>query len=213
MYRKLDLDLLVPNPKRTSRISRMFAKKLRHNIERIGMYEILTVRPHPRLKGKFQVLNGHARLEALRALGIPAARCDVWTVTDSQAELFLAILNRLRGSDGPELRMNLLLKLLRNHSKEELAAHIPETVTYLAKLQALAEQKQRRQRRKPQQKSGIIIVDFYLDPRKYGVVSAALDHIIRRFNLADSSQALTRMADLYLTQSEKPAKTGGRRCA
>ena len=81
MYRKLDLDLLVPNPKRTSRISRMFAKKLRHNIERIGMYEILTVRPHPRLKGKFQVLNGHARLEALRALGIPAARCDVWTVT------------------------------------------------------------------------------------------------------------------------------------
>ena len=34
MYRKLDLDLLVPNPKRTSRISRMFAKKLRHNIER-----------------------------------------------------------------------------------------------------------------------------------------------------------------------------------
>jgi len=69
MYKNLDLDLLVPHPHNVNKISRRFAKKLRHNIEQIGMYETLTVRPHPRLKGKFEVLNGHARLETLRKLG------------------------------------------------------------------------------------------------------------------------------------------------
>lgn len=126
MYQKLPLEILVPNPRNANRISRMFAKKLRHNIEQIGMYETLTVRSHPRMKGKFDVLNGHARLEVLRKLNAPDAKCDLWEVTESQARLFLAILNRLRGSDVAELRMNLLFDLLREHSKEELATHIPD---------------------------------------------------------------------------------------
>ena len=70
MYEELPLEALEPNPANPNRISRMFAKKLRHNIEQLGMYETLTVRPHPSTKGKFEVLNGHARLEVLNELGI-----------------------------------------------------------------------------------------------------------------------------------------------
>ena len=66
MYEDLSLDLLVANGQNANRMSRMFAKKLRHNIEQVGLYETLTVRPHPRMKGRFEVLNGHARLEVLR---------------------------------------------------------------------------------------------------------------------------------------------------
>ena len=113
MYRKLSLELLVPHPENANRMSRTYAKKLRHGIEQIGRYEIITVRPHPTQDGKFEVLNGHSRLEALRALGIGEARCDIWDVTDSPARLFLAILNKLRGSEVPELRMNLLSGLQR----------------------------------------------------------------------------------------------------
>jgi len=37
--------------------------------EQLGRYETLTVRPHSLMKGKFELLKGHARLEALRCLG------------------------------------------------------------------------------------------------------------------------------------------------
>jgi len=201
MYKNLDLDLLVPHPHNVNKISRRFAKKLRHNIEQIGMYETLTVRPYPRLKGKFEVLNGHARLETLRKLGISTAKCDIWDVSDEQAELFLAILNRLRGSDVPELRMNLLLKLLRDHPIAELAAHIPETVSYLEKLDALGECAEAEPHDESVPRSDIVIVDFYLDPERHRVVSAALDNLIRKHGLSDSSQALARMAELSLKEA------------
>ena len=162
MYEDLPLDMLVPNPENANRVSRMFAKKLLHNIEQMGKYETLTVRPHPNMKDKFEILNGHARLEVLRALGITTAKCDVWEVTEFEGRMFLAILNRLRGSDVPELRMKLLFELLGQHSKEELAAHIPETISYLAKLEELPEAADREQARKPAEKPDVVIVDFYL---------------------------------------------------
>ncbi len=210
MYENLPLDSLVPNPQNANRISRMFAKKLKHNIEQLGMYETLTVRSHRGKAGKFEVLNGHARLEALRALGIRTARCDIWQLDEPQAELALAILNKLRGSDVPELRMNLLLKLLQSHSKDELAAHVPETAGYLTNLQKLAEGQEEGTREEPLEKADVIIVDFYLSSHQHQVVCRALDDITRKCCLSDSSQALAKMAELYLTKpratKRKPTK-------
>jgi len=60
MYENLPLDALVPNPENANHVSRMFPKKLLHNIEQTGKYETLTVRPHPNMKDKFEILNGHA---------------------------------------------------------------------------------------------------------------------------------------------------------
>ena len=198
MYEDLPLDVLVPSPQNANRMSRMFAKKLRHNIEQVGLYETLTVRPHPSMKGKFEVLNGHVRLEALSELGMHSAKCDVWKVAEPQARLFLAILNKLRGSDVPELRMNLLFELLRQHPKEELAAHIPETVSYLAKLERLPEDAEKEEKKVPPVKPDVIIVNFYLSLEQHNVVSRALDDILQKFDLSDSSEALVRMAQLYL---------------
>ena len=201
MYEDLPLDALVPNPENANRVSRMFGKKLLHNIEQMGKYETLTVRPHPNMKDKFEILNGHARLEVLRALGTTTAKCDVWEVTEFEGRMFLAVLNRLRGSDVPELRMKLLFELLGQHSKEELAACIPETASYLAKLEQLPEAADREQARKPAEKPDGVIVDFYLTHEQRRVVCAAVDNISKKFKLTDSSQALAKMAELYLARS------------
>jgi ParB-like chromosome segregation protein Spo0J len=85
MYIELPLEALVPHPQNANRISIMFAKKLRFNIQQVGLYETITVRPHPAEQGKFEVLNGHARLEALRSIGSETVKCDVWNVDDSNA--------------------------------------------------------------------------------------------------------------------------------
>ena len=180
----------------------MFAKKLRHNIEQLGMYETLTVRPHPSTNGKFEVLNGHARLEVLRELDVPSAKCDIWEVTDSEAQLFLAILNKLRGSDVAELRMGLLLDLLREHPKEELAAYIPETVSYLTRLESLGEEPEEEKGKVPSEKPDVIIINFYFTTEQHQVVARALDRVAQKFNLPDSSQAFVKLAGLYLEQSE-----------
>lgn len=199
MYEELPIEALVANPHNANRISRMFFKKLRHNIEQLGMYETLTVRPHPSVKGTFEVLNGHARLEALRELGNRSIKCDIWRVDESQTQLFLAILNKLRGSDVPELRMNLLLALLREYSKEQLTAHIPETVSYLTRLERLGEDVPKREDER-MERPDVIVMHFYLTAEQHHVVSKALDDIVERFALSDSSQALAKLALLYLEQ-------------
>ena len=58
--------------------------------------------------------------------------------------------------------MNLLFKLLRQHPKEELAAHIPETVSYLAKMKRLPEDAEKEEKKVPPVKPDFIIVNFYL---------------------------------------------------
>lgn len=202
MYEELPLDVLIPNPQNTNRMSRMFAKKLRHNIEQLGLYETITVRPHPSLNDRFEVLNGHARINALRNIGLDSVRCDVWNVDDSRAQLFLAILNKLRGSDVPELRMDLLYKLLEKQPKEDLAAHIPETASYLGKLEKFREQVEKGEEEKPREEIAVVVMNFYLSPENHSIVLKVLNDITKRFNLADSSEALVMMAKIYLKSSE-----------
>ena len=201
MYRNLSLELLVPHPENANRMSRMYAKKLRHNIEQIGKYETLTVRPHPKQDDMFEVLNGHSRLEALRALGITKARCDIWNVTDSQARLFLAILNKLRGSEVPELRMSLLLKLLKERSSKELAIQVPENASYLGRLEQVAEAAEEEEAETPAAAPDVVVTQFYLTRAQHELVSRALEQVSEQYNLTDSSQALAKMAALDLGQS------------
>jgi len=158
MYENLPLGVLVPNPENSNRVSRSLRKKLRHNIREVGLYETLTVRPHPMMNGKFEVLNGHARLDVLREIGVTSAKCDIWEVNDSRARLFLAILNKLRGSEVPELRMSLLLKLLQEVPREQLVAHLPETASYLEQLERLPTEAERLEPEAPAGKPDVTIV-------------------------------------------------------
>lgn len=137
MYKELPLELLVANRSTPNRMSRMFSKKLYYSMKRIGLYETLTVRPHPKKKGHYEILNGHSRLNALQVLGVSSAKCDIWEINDIESRLFLATLNRVKGAEAPELRMSLLLELLQAIPKDELALHLPETIAHLEQLESL----------------------------------------------------------------------------
>ena len=196
MYEELPIDVFIPHPKNSNRISKMFSKKLRYNIQQIGLYETITVRPHPSEKYKFEILNGHARLEALRSIGKNTVKCDIWDVNETKAHLFLAILNKLRGSDVPELRMNLLFDLLEQYTVEELVSHVPETSSYLKKLELLPEDIEKGEKEE-EELLDVVIITFYLHSEKHKIVTGVLNKIMEKYNLSDSSEALYKLALLF----------------
>ena len=135
--RLVSLDHLLPHPLNSNIMPEDLREKLKAHIKRSGRYPFLVVRPHPEEPGKFQVLDGHHRVEVLRELGHVEARCDVWDVNDREAKLLLATLNRLQGQDVPIRRAELLHELLGEMSLEDLAGLLPETDKQIEELHAL----------------------------------------------------------------------------
>ena len=112
-------------------------RKLVRNIERTGLYEPIVVRPHPKKKGCFEIINGHHRVKALQQLGREEADCVVWDVDDEQAAVLLATLNRLTGSDEPGKKIELLKQLSKRLSSPELAKLLPQTKKQIEQLTRL----------------------------------------------------------------------------
>jgi len=137
--RMVPLDDLRPHPLNSNVMSEDLKAKLRAHIKRSGRYPFLVVRPHPDEPGKYEVLDGHHRVEVLRELGHAEARVDVWDVTDREAKLLLATLNRLQGQDVPIRRAELLHELLGEMSIDDLAGLLPENDRQLEELHALLE--------------------------------------------------------------------------
>jgi len=125
----ISLDKLDAHPANSNRMADRLLDKLAAHIERTDRYPPIIVRPHgPRGDGRYQILDGHHRVAALRRLERDAARCDVWHVDDGEALLLLATLNRLQGRDDPHRRAALLAQLRDAHGEtlKSLAAKLPE---------------------------------------------------------------------------------------
>lgn len=87
---------------------------------------------------RYQILDGHHRVEALRQLGHASAWCLVWQADEREALILLTTLNRLQGEDDPRKRAALVAEL-RDVSGaagelEQLADLLPETAQELDKL-------------------------------------------------------------------------------
>ena len=137
--RMVALDDLVPHPLNSNVMPEELREKLRAHLKRTGRYPFLVVRPHPSETGKFEILDGHHRVAILRELGHTEARCDVWEVSDREAKLLLATLNRLKGQDLPMRRALLIHELLGEMSLGDLAGLLPETDKQLEDLHSLLE--------------------------------------------------------------------------
>lgn len=83
------------------------------------------------------------RAAALRDLGKTEARCDVWDVNEKDANMLLATLNRLRGTDDEYKRAKLLGSLTKDFDEEEILELIPETTRELEGLSSLLEKETR----------------------------------------------------------------------
>ena len=119
--RAIALDLLYEHPLNANLMPEGRVEKLTHNIGRSGRYPPLIVRAHPELSGRFQILDGKHRVEALRRLELREALCYFWPCDDAEALVLLATLNRLEGEDVPARRADLLVELSALLPPEQLA--------------------------------------------------------------------------------------------
>ncbi len=163
----IPLDKLLPHPDNPNRMSKANLAKLVRNIERSGRYEPLIVRPCPdksktvtpakagvqkdddamdsRLRGndiketggRFQIINGYHRCHALAKLGYKTADCIVWDIDDEQADILLATLNRLGGSDNLDKKIDLLKRLNKKMESGELAKLLPQTAKQIEHVTSL----------------------------------------------------------------------------
>jgi ParB-like chromosome segregation protein Spo0J len=143
------LDRLIAHPDNPNRMSSTNFAKLVRNIEQTGRYEPLIVRPcrkrhrGSRIEhrvssienhGRFQIINGYHRWQVLKQLGYKRADVIIWDVDDDQADVLLATLNRLAGSDELSRKIALLKKLSKKMNARELSKLIPQTQGQIKRL-------------------------------------------------------------------------------
>jgi len=134
---QIGLEKLVAHCANANVMSREFMDKLRRHIEGHGYYEPLVVRKHPQKEGYFELINGHHRKLVLEEMGRSFADCVVWEVSDEQALMLLASINRLGGQDDPYRRAALLAELSDRYQQKELLKGLPDARKQLQKLLAL----------------------------------------------------------------------------
>ncbi len=159
----IPLSRLHAHPQNANRMDDAFLDKLAANIQREGNYPPLIVRPHPKRRGHYQLLDGHQRSATLARLGFVDAWCYVWPCDDATALMLLATLNRLEGQDDPRLRAELLRELAALLSADELALLLPEDASAL--------------------RNGLALLDLDID--------ALLADLARRTDEGDGLRAIT----------------------
>ena len=202
MTSDIELTRLLPHPENSNRMDADTLRKLRRHVERTGRYEPLVVRPHPSEDAKYQILNGHHRLQVLKAIGYQYAKCIVWEVDDDQARLYLATLNRLSGEDTPERRALLIDSLLGSFGLDDLAELLPENRGQLEELERLAHvdiDELPASVPDEHEDEGVVILEFFMDRRCADEVNLALELAVHvHKDVRKRSEALVHLARSYL---------------
>jgi ParB-like chromosome segregation protein Spo0J len=202
----LAIDQLVPHPLNANVMSPELMAKLRENIGRTRRYPPVVVR---RLaNGTFQVLDGWHRVLTLGELGELGAWCLIWDVTDQDALLLLATLNRLHGEDVPGKRAALIAELQQHETLARLALLLPESEAELTStlelvaldfdslLADLTTQAERAGAEGPQ------LFIFAVDPADAPAVEQALEHAAAGLSGKNRrGQAFVLIAARYLEAS------------
>lgn len=209
------INKLVAHPDNPNVMSGDKFRKLVRNIQRTGLYEPIVVRPHPQDKGKsatadkFQIINGHHRVQALEKLGRKEANCIVWDVDDKQTAILLTTLNRLSGADVPAKKIELLKKLKKRFAPAELAKLLPDTRRQIEHLTNL---KLNTELRLPSTVPFAIPLMFFVNTGQKEIIETAMDEILRSFDVAQDrcagndkktkaqrrAEGITRIAEHFL---------------
>jgi len=219
----IDIDRIEPHPQNANVMSPEAMKTLARHIARTKRYEPLVVRPHGGTDDdpRYQVLNGHHRLEVLRHLGHERVRCEVWDVDDGEALLLLATLNRLEGRDDPSRRAALLARLAGDGRSAadlaKLARLLPENRAALERALALAREPLPMPASADEMLRVFAPMTFFLTDDEQRTVSRALRLAARAETDGDASEeprrgrrraaALVAMAERFLAPAS--GATGG----
>jgi ParB-like chromosome segregation protein Spo0J len=205
--RKIDLAQLNFHPDNPNKQSKVTFARLVRNIKRTGRYEPLLVRPCPQEAGRFQIINGEHRYQALAALGYEAADCIVWDVDDEQTDILLATLNRLGGSDVLDKKIKLLKRLNKSVATADMAKLIPQNAKQLERLANL---------KRPVAPANLNLKSF-VNPLFFFVNGTQQRQIERALSLVREPQgdmtkaakraaALTHIADYFVERSKNKSE-------
>lgn len=201
----LPLPILHPDPKNPNRCTTDVLKKLTQHMQRTGLCPTLVVRPHPSLPEQYQVIDGHHRLQVAQQLGWETLPCQIWNVSETEAKLALATLNRLRGNDIPQKRAELIADLLDTLPAPDLADLLPESEREIQDLlqllsletdtiqQALQAELEKEQAELP------VALGFLLQPPEAQLVETAL----QQANPNNRADALIHLVKHYLEQAKE----------
>lgn len=133
----VERDALTPNPWNPNKMQdRTFAAE-KESIGRFGFVDPITVRPHPELDGKFQIIDGEHRWRAAGELDIKKVPVVVLTIGDAEAKKLTIVLNETRGeADTVDLAV-LLADIARED--ENLLEALPYSQDQLDALLAMAD--------------------------------------------------------------------------
>ena len=209
---QIALNLLDADPRNSNVCSSSVLEKLQRNIERTGFYPPLIVRPHETDPKRYVIIDGHHRKLVLEKLGKTKADCVIWEITDAEAQIALATLNTLRGTENLQKRAELVQSLSQMISVSELAQLLPEAEADIQDLLALldhdlAELEQAMQAQLAEEKSTLPVpLTFLVAPHEAQEIERALSH----FKASDrglSLVALSRFAIKHV-EVEDGQKTG-----
>jgi len=199
----IPLDKLLAHPLNANKMSEQTFKKLLRNIERTGLYEPIVVRPHPKTKDSFQIINGHHRAKALNILGQDTANCVVWDVDDNEAAILLMTLNRLQGSDNLEKKIQLLNKLKEQYKTGQLTKLLPQTKK---QIEALANLKVPAVPSKADENVFARPLVFFVTPQQTEIIesamSLAIEKVTAKTTAEKKAKALVLMAKEYVQRNQ-----------
>jgi hypothetical protein len=108
----VEMGKLVASPWATIGEGGRWRRVLRGWIDRTGRYEPLVVRPCGEWEARcYEVIHGHGRLRVLRELGHTRVACVVWEVSEVEAMLYGATMNKVRGREVTRRRVALLREI------------------------------------------------------------------------------------------------------
>jgi hypothetical protein len=214
-YARVKLADITVNPRNSNVMPEESLVKLVRNIKRTGHYPPLILRPldepgADKHGGRsYMFIDGFHRSLALDRLGETEANAEIWDVTEREADVMLATINTLRGSDDKKLRAALIDSLTQTIPIEQLAQMLPEDKAGIEDLQKLMqvdldaleiaarEAVEKSEGESPQP------LNFILFPEQMVKVRNALEHLKTREDLHGKKnpegQALYYMAVDYLS--------------
>ncbi len=199
----IPLEKLVAHPDSPNRMSKRIFAKLVRNIERTGRYEPLVVRPCPKQKDLYQLINGHHRCRALRELGYETADAMIWDVDDHDTDLMLATINRLGGSDVLDRKLALLSKLKRRVQAHDLAKLLPQSQSQIERLTKISTDGLSRV--KPAKSDFATPLVFFVSGKQQKIIESALsvakDARAGKTKAARNAAALAHIAEQFNMKS------------
>ena len=209
---RIPIDKLVAHPGNPNRMSSGTFNKLVRNIERTGRYEPIIVRAVcsvPRdassentqnagRSTQYEIINGHHRVKALRQLGFETADCLIWDVDDHEADILLATLNRLGGTDVLDKKLSLLRRLSKKSKAAEMARLLPQNARQIERLKNL---KPPAAPANTNRASLLNPLAFFVNDTQYETIrramSLAIDYQKEKTKAAGNAAALTRIAEWF----------------